>query len=550
MTPLFYMLLITAIALLFVIRLLMLRKERKGADEKIRFFINLAHDIRTPLTLIKTPLEVINGQEPLTPDGRKNLQTALKNINSLLQLSANLMSLERITTHAEKLHIAEHELNECLQEQCALFQTYAELKGIQLECKGTTSPLYVWMDKEKISSIMKNLLSNALKYTPRGGRVSVCTTEERESWSIEVSDTGIGIPADEQKQLFKRHRRGSNAINAQVTGNGIGLVLVKQLVLLHKGTLSLNSIEGVGSHISISFKKSKKRYKHAMFGKSSPDKPVQPLHINPKSAIPREVPAETDKHHPKLLIAEDNVELQDFLSRTLSPDYLVSTCDNGRQAIDAAKKQLPDLIISDVMMPEVKGDELCRTLKRDIETSHIPIILLTALGSERHIIEGWQVGADEYIVKPFNIDILRATIAGLLANRALLRRKYANLELNEDVPENCVAGRHEDLDLKFITTVKQKVEEHIDNPDFNVDHLCNLLNMSRTSFYNKIKALTGEAPADYIRVIRLKRASQLLREQHYSITEVAERTGFSDAKYFRTVFKKHYGVSPREYSKG
>lgn len=198
---------------------------------------------------------------------------------------------------------------------------------------------------------------------------------------------------------------------------------------------------------------------------------------------------------------------------------------------------MPSLVISDIMMPEMRGDELCQILKKDIETSHIPIILLTALSTDKNIIEGLQSGADEYIVKPFNIGILRATIANLLANRALLRRKYANLELNDkgaDIPcSNC----SNDLDREFIAAVKKGVDENMDNPNFNVDTLCSLMNMSRTSFYNKIKALTDQAPADYIRLIKLKYAAQLLEEQRYSITEIAEKTGFNDAKYFREVFK-------------
>lgn len=232
-----------------------------------------------------------------------------------------------------------------------------------------------------------------------------------------------------------------------------------------------------------------------------------------------------------------------------SDDYNIQVCSDGKQALEIVKEYMPNMIISDIMMPEMRGDELCHVLKNDIETSHIPIILLTALNNDRNIIEGLKTGADEYIVKPFNIGILRATISNILTNRSLLRHKYANLELNDDEDATTCTNCSTDLDWKFISSVKKHVEENMDNGALNVEMLCSLLNMSRTSFYNKIKALTDQAPADYIRLIRLKRAAQLLKEQKYSITEVAEMTGFSDAKYFREVFKKHFSVSPSQYAK-
>lgn len=229
--------------------------------------------------------------------------------------------------------------------------------------------------------------------------------------------------------------------------------------------------------------------------------------------------------------------------------YNIQVCPNGKEALTIVKEYRPNLIISDIMMPEMRGDELCHILKNDIETSHIPIILLTALNTDKNIIEGLQSGADEYIVKPFNIGILRATIANLLTNRALLRRKYADLDLSNDQNTSDCINCSTDIDWKFIATVKKHVEDNMDNPSFNVDVLCNLLNMSRTSFYNKIKALTDQAPADYIRLIRLQHAAKLLKEQKHTVTEVSEMTGFSDAKYFREVFKKHFNMSPSQYAK-
>ena len=238
-----------------------------------------------------------------------------------------------------------------------------------------------------------------------------------------------------------------------------------------------------------------------------------------------------------------------FLSESLARQYHVLKATNGKHALNVLEKEDIDLVVSDIMMPEMDGLELCSTIKNDIRYSHIPIILLTALNTDKNIIEGLQSGADEYIVKPFNIGILRANIANLLTNRALLRHKYASLDLNDEKNNTDCINCSNDLDWKFIATVKKSVEDNMDNPSFNVDVLCNLLNMSRTSFYNKIKALTDQAPADYIRLIRLKHAAQLLKEQKHTITEISELTGFSDAKYFREVFKKHFNMSPSQYAK-
>ena len=329
-----------------------------------------------------------------------------------------------------------------------------------------------------------------------------------------------------------------------------------KLVHLHKGKINFSSTEGKGSCIKVTFPKGEKYYRKAIHT----PKPGSEKVVYAESGVPKNIPPSTiyesakqkqqNGDLPKILIVEDNDELREYLRNTLSDSYNIQVCNDGKPALDIVKEYMPNMIISDIMMPEMRGDELCHILKNDIETSHIPIILLTALNNDRNIIEGLKTGADEYIVKPFNIGILRATIANILANRSLLRHKYANLELNDDENSDAACiNCSTDLDWKFISSVKKNVEDNVDNPALNVEMLCSLLNMSRTSFYNKIKALTDQAPADYIRLIRLKRAAQLLKEQQYSITEVAEMTGFSDAKYFREVFKKHFNVSPSQYGK-
>jgi DNA-binding response OmpR family regulator/two-component sensor histidine kinase len=484
------------------------------------------------------------------------MNTAIRNVNALLRLTTNLINFERADTYSSALYVSEYELSTYMEEMINAFRAYADVKRVSLTYESNFRYMNVWLDKDKMDSILKNLISNALKYTPEGGSVHIFTAETEDNWSVEVKDTGIGIPASEQKKLFRMHFRGSNAINSKVTGSGIGLLLVWKLVRLHKGKINFSSTEGKGSCIKVIFPKKEKYYRKAVH---SP-KPGSEKVVYAESGVPKNISLSTvydtarqrqqqNDDLPKILIVEDNDELREYLRNTLSDDYTIQVCSDGKQALDIVKEYMPNMIISDIMMPEMRGDELYHKLKNDIETSHIPIILLTALNNDRNIIEGLKTGADEYIVKPFNIGILRATIANILTNRSLLRHKYANLELNDEESDTACINCSTDIDWKFISTVKKSVEDNMDNSSFTVDVLCNLLNMSRTSFYNKIKALTDQAPADYIRLIRLKRAAQLLKEQQHSITEVAEMTGFSDAKYFREVFKKHFNVSPSQYAK-
>ena len=563
---LLYALILVAIASI-ALRIIVLRKQRKISDDKIRFFVNTAHDIRTPLTLIKAPLEELSDREKLSKEGTDNLSTALRNVNALLRLTTNLINFERADTYSNNFYVSEYELGAYMTDIVNVFRSYASVKHIDLTYESNFRYLNVWLDKDKMDSILKNIISNALKYTPEGGSVHVYAYETEDTWNVEVSDTGIGIPLDEQKKLFKMHFRGSNAINSKVTGSGIGLLLVWKLVHMHKGKLNFTSTEGKGSCIKVSFPKGKKRYRKAIH-RPAPTKEQEqnnePEQItSPEKGTPDtpavNTPIEGYEHaqqqtqdagnRQKILIVEDNDELREYLRRTLAENYHVQVCSNGKSALCIVKEYFPDLIISDIMMPEMRGDELCQKVKNDIDTSHIPVILLTALNTDKNIIDGLQTGADEYVVKPFNIGILRATIANLLANRALLRHRYGNLELNDDTHNTECINCSTDLDWKFIASIKKNVEDNMDNPSFTIDVLCTLLNMSRTSFYNKLKALTDQAPGDYVRLIRLKRAMQLLKEQKYTITEVAEMTGFSDAKYFREVFKKHFNISPSQYAK-
>jgi len=528
-----------------IFRIIMLHKQKKVSDEKTRFFINTAHDIRTPLTLIKAPLEEVLENRMGAEQALPHINMALKNVNTLLQLTTNLINFERIDVYSSTLYVSEYELNTYMNDVCATFRKYAEMKHVRFVYESNFDYLSVWFDSDKMGSILKNILSNALKYTPEDGSVCIYASEEGNSWSIEVKDTGIGIPTCEQKKLFRNYFRGSNVVNLKVTGSGIGLMLVYKLVKLHKGKIQIQSAENQGTCVRITFPKGNSHFHKAKFiSPKTPDERLETIVTGDTPGLPDMEISRINSSLQRILIVEDNDDLRNYLVDMLRTGYNIQSCPNGKEALIIIREFNPDLVISDIMMPEMGGDELCATIKGDLEMSHIPVVLLTALGDEKHMLEGLEIGADAYITKPFSVGILKATIKNILTNRALLRRVYNSIEDEEpNFPVNCTNT----LDWKFIASVKECIEKNMGDSDFNVEMLSNLHYMSRTSFFNKLKALTGYAPADYIRLIRLQHAAQLLKQGEYTITEIADKVGFSDAKYFREVFKKYYGVSPSKY---
>ena len=528
-----------------IFRVIMLHKQKKVSDEKTRFFINTAHDIRTPLTLIKAPLEEVVENCMVAERAIPHMNMALKNVNTLLQLTTNLINFERIDVYSSTLYVSEYELNTYMNDVCATFRKYAEMKHVRFVYESNFDYLNVWFDSDKMGSILKNILSNALKYTPEDGSVCIYAGEEGNTWSIEVKDTGIGIPSGEQKKLFRNCFRGSNVVNLKVTGSGIGLMLVYKLVKLHKGKIQIQSAERQGTCVRITFPKGNAHLHKAKFiSPKVPDERPEAIIPRGTSALPAMETSRINSSLQRILIVEDNDDLRNYLVDMLSTSYNIQSCPNGKDALVIIREFNPELVISDIMMPEMSGDELCATIKGELEMSHIPVILLTALGDEKHMLEGLEIGADAYIIKPFSVGILKATIKNILTNRTLLRQVYNSIQDEEqDFPVNCTNT----LDWKFIASVKECIEKNMGDSDFNVEMLSSQHHMSRTSFFNKLKALTGYAPADYIRMIRLQHAAQLLKQDEYTITEIADMVGFSDAKYFREVFKKYYGVSPSKY---
>lgn len=531
-----------------IIRYQMIRRDKQISQAKINFFMQTAHDIRTPLTLIKAPLGEILKNEQLTEQGTTNLNLAIQSTDNLSELANNLMDFQKEELYSSKISVVRYELNQYIQNYMQQFKAYAKQKGIDFQYKSSFTSLEVWIDQNKIDSILQNLLSNALKYTPKGGSVTIETDHNKNRWILTIKDTGIGIPKEDQKKLFKFLFRGKNATNQLITGSGVGMLLTYRLIKNHEGKISFSSTENVGTTFQLSFPIQSEHYQYRNEGVDQNLRTVL-LQDGIVAPMPEAEQTQITAHpdSPRIMIVEDNASLRLFLMKSLSDIYQVDGAENGQEAIDKIKVQQPDLIISDVMMSVMDGETMCRTLKSDIETSHIPIILLTALGDKKDILRGLETKADMYITKPFDLIVLRANISNILENREIIRKKLQQASVNiesktEDIPMPT------NLDNEFMQKVTVLVKENL-GKDLTVDTLCAGMNMSRTSFYNKIKALTGMAPNDFIRNIRMQEAAALLKSQRYTVAEVADMMGFADPKYFTDTFKKFYGVPPSIYKK-
>ena len=536
--------LIGVLTIFIIMRYIWMRKESMLSHEKIQFFTNTAHDIRTPLTLIKGPLSEISRTEQLTEKGKENLQYAIRSTDSLAELANKLIDFQKEERYTSIINVSLCDLNQYIANFTEMFRPYSRKKGILLTFEGTESPLEGWIDVNKMDSILHNLLSNAMKYTPEGGQVKVILQGNNTHWSVEISDTGIGISASDQKKMFKQLFRGQNAINQRITGSGIGMLQTYRLVKRHLGNITVTSEENKGTTFHLRFPTDHKKYIHHKDTVSN-------------ESVPYFIPEPTDNSSykpspqtaPSLLIVEDNPDLRNFLRQSLAESYRITEAQNGQEALETIAQEQPDLIISDIMMPVMRGDDLCQTLKDNMETSHIPIILLTALGDRESILHGLNVKADSYVVKPFDIDILKANIASVLTNKEILRKRFSQLDYQtENLPKEVQETPGLSLDQEFLEKITKLVLKNL-GKDFNVDDLCLEMGMSRSSLYNKVKALTDHSPSDFIRQIRLKEGASLLRSKKYTVAEVSDMLGFSDPKYFTDIFKKHYGMTPSAYMK-
>ena len=546
------------------------RLHRKYYDDKINFFVNTAHNIRTPLSLVLAPLADLAKDTTLGDKSRKFLEMALRNGDKLLRMVTELLDFQKIAVAKTQVHLQNVELSVLLRQQVDKFQMSAQEKHISLRL--TICGQHVFStDLSMMDLIFENLLSNAVKYTPVGGTITVSASidEVGKQVCIQVSDTGIGIPKSEARYIFQSFFRASNAVNSQEMGSGLGLMLTRQLVQKLGGKLTFESEEGKGSAFLVVLPD------NGYVDVSVSSKPSSLPETSDNFVSTDEKIKSEESLKDTLLFVDDNEDLRQYIRMAFADQYHVVDVESGETALKYLSENGEcDIVVSDVMMPGMQGDELCRSIKENKETSWLPVILLTAKAGRDFMIEVLNLGADDYIAKPFDSAILASKIASILKNRRHLSQYYIEQSLTivrggdsgqssqksllpsePSVPstshEKNKSSDEKELELDpmdqaFVEKATRLVLDNLSDINFNIDRLCREMAMSRTLFYGKLKTLTGQGPQDFIRLIRLEQAAQYLK-QGDSVLDVSVKTGFVNVKYFSTVFKKQFGVSPSKY---
>lgn len=537
--------------IIFVVRWKIEQNRKRMEDEKYkeleemkyRFFTNISHEFRTLLTLIITPVGSMLHRTTDT-ETRTQLNEVSKNAGDLLQLVNQLLDFRKMEMNGERLSLASGNLDEFIQYTTMKFSPLSEQKSISLKFEDKTGGLFMYFDRDKLGKILTNLLSNAFKFTKAGGVVKVelskCFIDSRRYARIIVEDTGCGISKEEQAHVFERFYRAEQKQAATQVGSGIGLNMVYEYVKLHQGKISLESEEGKGSRFIVDIPAD---LKHALQQEAAQDNLVAPSPA--MDAIDGATEVQGQKKIEKtVMVVEDNDDFRHFLHRELSHIYnKVLVARDGMDGALKAEEENPDLIVSDVMMPRMNGTDMCRRIKENIETSHIPVILLTAWSTDEGRTEGYKAGADANIAKPFDMEVLLARISNLLEKQEKRKQDFSH-SISLD-PKTVTDSSPDEA---FLNEVIGHIEKNIDNSEYTIDSLAGDVVMSRMSFYRKMKSLTGQTPADFIRTVRLKTAAKLLKEGNCNVSEACYRTGFASPQNFSKHFKEIFGVLPSQYS--
>ena len=562
--------------------------EQQISDIKLRFFTNISHELRTPLTLIAGPVEQVLKNDKLPADAREQLVVVERNTNRMLRLVNQILDFRKIQNKKMKMQVQQLNVVAFVRKIMDNFESVAEEHNIDFLFQTEKEALNLWVDADKFEKIVFNLLSNAFKYTPNGKMITVFIREDEGTVSVGVQDQGIGIAENKRKSLFVRFENLVDKNIFNQASSGIGLSLVKELVEMHKATISVDSRLGEGSCFKVDFLKGKEHYNSSV--EFILEDSVAPLSMErivdiansslqteaaiadapdlEVSAVKEE--AEESSSKELMLLVEDNQELRSFLRSIFASTYRVVEASEGMEGWSKALKYLPDIIISDVMMPEKDGIEMTRELRADMTTSHIPIILLTAKTTIESKLEGLEYGADDYITKPFSATYLQARVENLLMQRKKLQNFYRDSLTHVTVSETPVAqgetlAGHASAepvssaaeepampemspnDRKFMDKLVDLMEQNMDNGELVVDDLVRELAVSRSVFFKKLKTLTGLAPIEFIKEMRIKRAAQLIETGEFNMTQISYMVGINDPRYFSKCFKAQVGMTPTEY---
>nr|WP_299215197.1 ATP-binding protein [uncultured Allomuricauda sp.] len=525
------------------------RKQQEFVNLRSRFFANVSHEFRTPLTLILGPLKDLLSSDKESNAHKESYELMKMNGEKLLSLTNQLLDLAKLEAGALPLQVERGDLNNLLKTTAASFSSWADYQNIEFNIAIAPEIGKAWFDVDALEKILNNLLSNAFKFTPKGGSIHFNATliggntVDRKSIKIVVRDTGKGIATSDLVKVFDRFYQADTSKNEPKTGTGIGLALVKELTELHHGNISVDSEKAKGTTFTVALPISKEQFTAREITPHVSAKPTALKNIlssKPSRAASIEEIAEKD--FPLLLIVEDNEDVRSYIKKNLLKNYTIKEAVNGFEGFEVARKLVPDLIISDVMMPDMDGFSLCKRLKEDEKTSHIPIILLTALASQISKVEGLETGADDYIVKPFDKDELVVRVKNLIDQRQRLREKYSR-QLTLEPKALALTS----VDERFLEKIIQILEQRLDDSTFSVENLARGTGMSRTQLFRKMRALLNQSPQDFIRDFRLKRAAQLLENKAGNISEIAYQVGFNNLSYFTKRFKELFGKTPSEY---
>ena len=526
--------------MVYIYRTILMKRriEEEANKAKLQFFTNISHELRTPLTLIADPVNYIIHDDNLNSQQRSMLQIVQRNVLVLTQLVSEILDFRKVQNGKMELRLSDFNLSESMKQWIMLFSASAQKKHIAISMDAPDT-IMLRADQDKIERICYNLLSNALKYTSEGGEITLTAKEEDGRVMISVADNGCGISSDELPYIFDRFYQAKNAGR----GTGIGLAIVKAFTELHHGEVSATSIEGKGSTFTIHIPVRQKgevtnqpteKIEQLVEPSSAEEVPNQARHIDELIQ-----PYQTDK--PEVLIIDDNIDIRTYLRSVLSEKYNVSEAADGKVGLELARKIVPDIVLSDIMMPVMDGLAFCQQLKTDKAISHIPVILLTARSLDEQRAEGYEHGADAYLSKPFSLRLLLSRIDNLIESRKKLNQTWS-----KGVEDDEIGNISNEIDKSFLKQLRKIIQENLANSDLSVEQIGDEIGLSRVQLYRKVKALTGYSPVEIVRKARLTRARHLLQTTERTVSEVAYAVGFSTPSYFSKCYKDEFGENPKK----